>query len=41
MVKFYTKYNLLKKESSMFSERAEIIGKMIAEFVAEMIRDKI
>ena len=23
----------------MFSERAEIIGKMIAEFVAEMIRD--
>ena len=37
----YTKYNLLKKESSMFSERAEIIGKTIAEFVIEMIRDNL
>ena len=25
----------------MFSERAEIIGKIIAEFVAEMIRDNL
>ena len=28
-----------KVESSMLSERAEIIGKIIVEFVTEMIRD--
>ena len=39
MVKFYIKYNLLKKENSMFSERGQIIEKIIAEFVAEMICD--
>ena len=27
LVKFYIKYNLLKKKSSMFSKKAEIIGK--------------
>ena len=34
------KIRLLEKvESSMLSERAEIIGKIIVEFVTEMIRD--
>ena len=40
MIKFCTNYNWLKKwKVPSFSERAEIIGKKIVEFVTEMIRD--